>query len=415
MRLRHSPHETPPTASKWLWGCAVIVLAPVALIGGALSFRSQYLAASTTFGTGLALGFPALMDLLILGASLAYMAGAAAGRPMRQWRLLAHAGVGGTLTLNALAAPTWSTVPWHIAAPTVWSVLVELTSQQILGDYEATHHGPTRRIPLSLWVSAPVESARTRLLMARTGQPDAHAARIAVGVHAAAREALRLSLPHRRERRIRSTINRQLRAGSLPPAAILGPLGWATHGPLPGETRVQTIQRQILSGVLDPGTRILLQQQPPPLPSEASAPAATAHLAPHTTEAGDADGTGDGTRSSDAPPEDPAPLKQDRLETRNPMPAPLRPDSPEPEPEPEPDAVESVLPASASERQAEQRLADAVAIVEKRPHITGPELRSELQSKGWTLSRRTATRILRTASTTIARQQPGRALTAVRG
>jgi hypothetical protein len=60
---------------------ARIVLVPVALIGAILSFQSLYQAAVPTFGQWLAAGFPLLVDLLILGASLQYVAGAKIGRP----------------------------------------------------------------------------------------------------------------------------------------------------------------------------------------------------------------------------------------------------------------------------------------------------------------------------------------------
>lgn len=109
---------------------ARIVLIPVAVIGAALSFDSLYRAAVPVFGDRLAYGFPLLVDALILGASLEYVAGAKVGRPHSGWRLTAHAGIAGTLALNALAAHTPAEVPWHIVAPAVWSVLVELTARR---------------------------------------------------------------------------------------------------------------------------------------------------------------------------------------------------------------------------------------------------------------------------------------------
>jgi hypothetical protein len=57
----------------------------------------------------------------------------------------------GTLTLNALAAEHLDDVPWHIAAPAVWAVLVELTAQQVRGDWSANHTARADSIPLSLW------------------------------------------------------------------------------------------------------------------------------------------------------------------------------------------------------------------------------------------------------------------------
>lgn len=193
-----------------------IVLAGVATVGAVLSYTSLYQAASQTFGPILAAGFPLLVDALILGASLAYIASCRAGHPRIGWRWIAHGGVAGTVALNALAAPELADVPWHIAAPLVWSVLVEMVAR------DATFAGtpaPRPRIPTLLWITAPGESASTALRLARL---QAHRqARLDVGVHAAATEALRLALPGRHARRVRRILQRQLRAGSLAPAAVL--------------------------------------------------------------------------------------------------------------------------------------------------------------------------------------------------
>jgi hypothetical protein len=229
---------------------ARVVLIPVAVIGAVLSFKSLYAAATPTFGPYLSAGFPLLVDLLILGASLQYVAGAKVGRPMSGWRLTAHAGVAGTLILTALAAERLGEVPWHITAPAVWAVLVELTAKQVLGEWKATHAAVHDRISLALWLTAPVESIRTRLLMLRTGISDARDARIAVGIHAAAREALRLALPDRHGRSVRRILARQLRAGSLTPTAILAPLGWSGAPPVVSGSHPESILRAVLQGVL---------------------------------------------------------------------------------------------------------------------------------------------------------------------
>jgi hypothetical protein len=264
-----------------LW--ARVVLVPVAVIGAVLSFQSLYQAAVPTFGEYLAGGFPLLVDLLILGASLQYVAGAKIGRPMAGWRLTAHAGVAGTLVLNALAAKELGEVPWHITAPAVWAVLVELTAKQVLGEWKATHTARADTISLPLWMTAPFESTRTRLLMFRTGITDAHQARIAVGVNAAAREALRLALPKRNARRVRRIINRQLRAGSLTPVAILRPLGWTQGGVILSNPRPDVILQAVLQEVLDPGApprATLDAPAAPPVarPRVASVPSQVAHV-----------------------------------------------------------------------------------------------------------------------------------------
>jgi hypothetical protein len=194
------------------------VLSLVAAAGAVLSYKSLRDRAAEVFPDALAAVFPLLVDALIVGASLAYLAGAVLGRGRPGWRLTAHAGVAGTLVLNALASKTLTDVPWHIAAPLVWSALVELTARDLLGDYRATHARPDS-IPFALWLTAPGESASTWL---RVRRQAAHAAvRVDVGAHAAAREALRMALPGYRARRVRRVISRQLRAGSVTPAAVL--------------------------------------------------------------------------------------------------------------------------------------------------------------------------------------------------
>jgi hypothetical protein len=244
---------------------ARVVLVPVAVIGAVLSYQSLYKAAQPTFGPYLAGGFPLLVDLLILGASLQYVAGAKIGRPMTGWRLTAHCGVAGTLVLNALAARELGEVPWHVTAPAVWAVLVELTGKQVLGQWRATHQGPAASIAPSLWMSSPLESFRTRLLMARTGANDAHEARISVGTAAAAREALNLSLPRRSSprrdaRRVRRVVNRQLRAGSLPPQAVMEAVGWTSTDE--ASTRSpEVILRAVVRTILTPSPVVIAAEE----------------------------------------------------------------------------------------------------------------------------------------------------------
>jgi hypothetical protein len=231
------------------------ILAVVALVGAVLSYASLYAAAVHAFGPVLAAGFPLLVDALVLGASLKYVAGAKVGRARPGWRLTAHAGVGGTVLLNALAAPDLAGVPWHVAAPVVWSVLVELTAREAVGDWRAEHSSRLERIPSRLWLTAPVESGRTWLRQARTGQANHAAARLDVGRQAAAAEALRLAIPGRSGRRVRRVLFRQLRAGSLPAAAVLAACGWHDRpdpaAVLPARTP-ESVLRAALGAVLLP-------------------------------------------------------------------------------------------------------------------------------------------------------------------
>jgi hypothetical protein len=234
-----------------------IVLSLVAAAGAVLSYRSLQVRAAQVFPDELAAVFPLLVDALIVGASLAYLAGAVLGRGRPGWRLTAHAGVAGTLILNALASPNLVDVPWHIAAPLVWSALVELTARDLLGDYRATHARPDT-IAFALWLTAPGESLSTWL---RVRRQAAHAStRIDVGTHAAAREALRMALPGYRARKIRRIISRQLRAGSVTPAAVLTQ-AVAIMGHVP-PTSSQALLRDVLAGAV--GVQ-------PPLPAPAPA------------------------------------------------------------------------------------------------------------------------------------------------
>jgi hypothetical protein len=229
---------------------AHVVLAVVAIVGVVLSWASLYRAARPTFGPILAAGFPLLVDALAAGASLMYVAGAQQGRGRPGWRLTAHAAIAGTVALNALAAPSVGDVPWHVTAPAVWAVLVELYGREALGQWRTEHVEAAERIPARLWLTAPIESARTWLRQGRTGVLDHADARLDVGLHAAAGEALRLALPDRNGRRVRRVLGRQLRAGSMPPAAVLAAIGWS--GTAAGPSSPEAVLRAALSGVLAP-------------------------------------------------------------------------------------------------------------------------------------------------------------------
>lgn len=195
------------------------ILAVVAAAGAILSYESLRQKAAQIFGYPLAYGFPVAVDLLIVGASLAYLGGAMIGQGRPGWRLTAHAGVAATITLNALAADSWAGVPWHVAGPAVWSILVELIARDLLGDHIAATQQTFSKIPLALWLTAPRESAATWLRLRRQA---AHAAtRARVGEHDAALELLRMAVPGRQGRRTRKVIARQLRAGSVTPQAVV--------------------------------------------------------------------------------------------------------------------------------------------------------------------------------------------------
>jgi hypothetical protein len=372
MRRLSRPRST-EDQSRRLSCAARIVLAPVAAIGAVLSWRSLYNAAVPTFGP-YAAGFPLLVDLLILGASIQYIAGTKVGRPVPGWRLTAHAGVFGTLMLNALAAEHLGQVPWHVTAPAVWAALVELTAKQVRGEWAASHAPGFERISLTLWLTAPMESARTRLLMLRTGIPTARSARVAVGVHAAAREALRLTLPKRRGRRARKIINRQLRAGSLPPTALLNPLGWAGKHPALLTSKPENIMRAVLLGVLDPA-QTASRQAPAPSDVPALSPSVGDH--PGIGDPSEWTARNNGDQSVDSKPRDANNVGGQEVDDHEHL-----------------DQNHSYRSLGNARVDRQQRLAEAVEIVTRRPAITGPELGAVLAARGWPISDRTATRIL---------------------
>jgi hypothetical protein len=217
---RAQDEQSQARRARALWVAAVVVLCPVAGIGASLSFQSLHEAAESTFGS-LAVGFALLVDMLILGSTLAFLAGATVGRERSGWRWTAHGGVIATLVLNALAASSPATIPWHITPALVWSVLVEMTARQVIGDWKILNAASTEPIPTRLWLISPLDSFQTWLQMARTGELCHRQARADLAVHAAAVQALKAAMPRRRQRGTRNLIRKQLHAGALDPAALL--------------------------------------------------------------------------------------------------------------------------------------------------------------------------------------------------
>jgi hypothetical protein len=252
------------------------VLIPVAVYGAALSYESLYQAAHKVFtqplyGHDLALGLPLVVDLLILGASLIYVDGARNGQPGAGWRLTAHAAVVTTLILNAIAARTPAEIPWHVVAPAVWSVLVELTAREMLQEWRASQAKPAGKIPARLWLTAPIESLRTWLRMARRLEGEQAAARLDIGLQDAAIIALTTTMaPHGRDgRRTRRTLIRLMRRGVLHPHTVLTPLGWTdtTSATDSGDTATitpSTLLKATLAQALTPAIPAIPEDQPAP-------------------------------------------------------------------------------------------------------------------------------------------------------
>ncbi len=227
----------------------IVVLAVVAAIGAAASYLGLKAGFDPWFPAPIAAALPFLVDGGILGASLRWLAGVRLGRPVHAWRLLAHAGVAVTIGLNAAASPGPGGIIWHVVAPASWAVLVELVARDAVGDHRAELTTPLARIPLRLWVTSPVESARTWVHVART--TAAVDARREVAVHGAARTMLRLATPTLRGWRIRRELVRRMRSGVLAPQAVLDACAPRADGTRPG--REDILRAAVTTILTDPG------------------------------------------------------------------------------------------------------------------------------------------------------------------
>lgn len=248
------------TSGRWYRRGGALGLVVVAAIGACLSWSSLYEAAIRHVGQHAPIvslagvqvnlvgaAFPLLLDALILSASWMYVGGVKQGRPVAGWRLTSHAAIVGTIAANAAAAPNLSDMPWHVVAPAVWSVVVELVARDVLGELSEVKRDQADRIPLRLWLSAPAESVRTSWRMARTGESSAEAARIAADRCAAARDALQRALAGFRHRRTRRQITRRLWAGSIDAGDVFEAIGWTAGAQTPAS---DVVLRRVLCGVL---------------------------------------------------------------------------------------------------------------------------------------------------------------------
>ena len=197
---------------------AYAVLALPAIAGAVLSWKGLYDAAEDVFGRDLAVIFPLLVDTLIAGASLRWVASVRAGHPIGGWRSLTHAGVVATVGLNAYASPTLGDVPWHVAAPLVWSALVELVARDAAGRRQVEDGDNHETITLRLWLTAPIESFRAWIGLARAAERKAFAVR---SVHTRRRAAVDYLRRHVSDRSARRLLVRHLEDGSLTPAALV--------------------------------------------------------------------------------------------------------------------------------------------------------------------------------------------------
>ncbi len=371
---------------------ANVAAVPVAVLGFTLSFHALSVWALPMVGPGWNLIVPVVVDAVIFSASLQFIAGAKAGKPMPGWRWMAHAGIAATLIFNAEAAlPNWGHVLGMAWPPLVWSVYVELYARQFLGEWREQHVARRRldKISLRLWLTAPIESARVWLRMERRLEGEQADARLEVGLYQASLAALDESLPGLRGRKVRGIIRRQLRAGSLEPHDILIPLGWHTQA----ETLTDQSPRQILRAVL---SQALLR-------TGGVDPAAAYRSIPSLTAEGPSS-----TTAVNVP--EPAVVTAAAVHTSQVADPPLVPVMPEQEvvakPTPERTRPVPVTPAVIDLREARagavstgNREQDAAGIYTQYQaatgtEITGVELATKMQEIGWSVSERTAQRIL---------------------
>ena len=352
--------------ARLLQSASILILCPVAGIGAVLSFRSLHEAAAPVFGS-FAAGFPLLVDMLILGSTLAYLGGASLGRALPGWRWTAHAGVAGTLLLNALAASGPATIAWHITPALVWSVLVEMTARQVTGSSGSPTAGASEPIPIRIWFSSPLIAAGTWLQMARTGQRCHRQARADLAVQVAARHALSTALPQWRQRGARRRIGRQLRAGALEPAVVLDYLR-GRHQDTGSAHHTAMVLQAFLRG-------------------DADRMSVTCHCG--AQDSGAPDPHPPGTSQPGQSPAEPVPAPRTTNDTRRPSRHP-----------------EGLRRSSRSPQDHHQRRQAAVGILRTRPGIDGPQLAQELTDLGWPVSARTARRVLAQANHDVAGSAP---------
>lgn len=196
-----------------------------------------------------------LLDALIVVASIKYVIGVKEKRKVAGWRTIAHAAIAATVLMNAGAATRLADIPWHMIAPAVLSIVVELVARDILGELREIRIRQTDRIPLRLWLTAPGESVRTSWRMARTGQRCTDAARVESDRCAAAGDALKRVYPGREHRRMRRKVMRRLWAGTVAPWVIFEAIGWTVEGIVTPPPDPQDVLRVALRGVLPGDTQ----------------------------------------------------------------------------------------------------------------------------------------------------------------
>lgn len=269
--------RTPRRPYRFARAVAAVGLLGIAVLGAVNSWGAMYQAAAvhlagvhlpTVYGVEVAAAtVPLLLDALIVAASLRYVVGVKEQRPVAGWRVAAHSAIAATVAMNAATARTLADVPWHVVAPAVLSLVVELTARDILGQLREVRRVDADRIPLRLWLSAPAESVRTSWRMARTGERSAAAARASSDACAAARDALRHTLPGTRQARVRRQVTRRLWAGTVLPEDVFAACGWSSTGQRVTTPDPETVLRAALRRVIDPAALSVPAKPPTPAPT----------------------------------------------------------------------------------------------------------------------------------------------------
>jgi hypothetical protein len=211
-------------------GRALVLLAAVAAW---LSYASVRAGAIGVFGPVGGSAFPILLDTGVFVSSEFYLATVRANRPQHGFRALTHALIAATIALNVSVATDWRGALFHAIPPMIFAALVELKARKELGDTRAAEGRPDR-IPLRLWLTSPVESAKLSLWVARDTSYSVE--RAGRERYLTARRALRIAVPGWRgnPRLARGLVRRQLRSGVLDPAALVAATGLDQEAREPG-------------------------------------------------------------------------------------------------------------------------------------------------------------------------------------
>lgn len=194
---------------------ALVLLAGIAAW---LSYASVRAVAIGVFGPVGGSAFPLLLDCAVFVSSERYIRSALANMPMNGYRTLGHALIVGTIAANVSAAGDARAAYFHAIPPALFAALVELRGRQALREVRKAE-GDTDRIPLRLWLVAPIESFALSLWAARA--VSFAGLRAERERYLTARKALRIAVTGRKARVARRLVRRQLRTGNLDPAALV--------------------------------------------------------------------------------------------------------------------------------------------------------------------------------------------------